>query len=432
MNELSSYTVDGITPKHVLRPGSVAELSAAVAEADNSRQAVIPFGGGTGMTLGNLPRRYDLAVDVTDIESLFEHNPGDLTAKVNSGMTINCLQKRLCESGQRLAFDPPSPEQATIGGAIAANAVGPLRSAFGGIRDLIIGMTIILANGSLVKSGGQVVKNVQGFDLHRLQVGALGTLGILVDVSFKLAPIPAKERTVVALFEDLDSVFDASQQIIGRSFEPEGLAVLAGESVPPLISFMDQPDRDAKAPYMLLVRLAGGLASIQRQTDLVTGAAGATSAKATSVLENDGDASRFWKAIDDVANAPALLRLRSTVMPASGFQLLADLERLKDLTPDNHFAAVLHSSFGTVIASWTNKNGVMNSSNERVSKVVEKTRSVVRRLGACIVLEAAQPDLKRSLDVFGDLGPSVEIMRRLKIEFDPYSTLNPGRFVGGI
>ncbi len=169
------YEVDGLSPSRIERPASTDELSRLIADANTAGEAVIPWGGGTRMDLGNTPTGYDVAVDVTGISGIVEYEPADLTVVVNGGTTVAALQSALGEHGQRLNFDPPEPAAATIGGSLASNTVAAMRSSVGGVRDVAIGLQVVEADGAVTKSGGRVVKNVQGFDLVRLHIGALGT-----------------------------------------------------------------------------------------------------------------------------------------------------------------------------------------------------------------------------------------------------------------
>ena len=148
-----SYEIDGITPASTVKPGSIEELSTELARIHADGAAAAPWGGGTRSHVGNRISSYDVAIDLTGMNGLIEHMPGDLTVAVDAGVTVADLQRKLREAGQRLAFDTPDPERATIGGTVASNALGPMASSSGGIRDWIIGMRVVLADGSITKSG---------------------------------------------------------------------------------------------------------------------------------------------------------------------------------------------------------------------------------------------------------------------------------------
>ena len=194
----SAYEIDGMQPRFAARPNDIGGVSEAMRFAHEQGLAVVPWGGGTRMALGNVPDRYDLALDMTGLDRMMDHTPGDLTATAGAGMTIAALQESLGHHGQILAVDPPLPERATLGGTMAVGWSGPFKWQFGSIRDVVIGMKVVQADGTVTKSGGQVVKNVSGFDMARLHIGALGTLGVIVEVSLKLTPRPHGSVTLLS------------------------------------------------------------------------------------------------------------------------------------------------------------------------------------------------------------------------------------------
>src|SRR5881397_601923 len=182
--------VAGVQPKLVIEPGAERELAEILRLSNDAGLAVIPRGNGTKLGWGNPPTRADLILSTTRLNEIIEHAWADLTVTVEAGCTIQRLQETLAEHGQRLALDPLWPEKATIGGVLSANDSGALRSRFGALRDLIIGATLALPDGTLASSGGKVVKNVAGYDLPKLVTGAFGTLGIITRAVFRLHPLP--------------------------------------------------------------------------------------------------------------------------------------------------------------------------------------------------------------------------------------------------
>src|SRR6185295_5876810 len=186
----ATFDVDGVRPGYVCTPGSVDEVSEAIEAASQIVASVIPWGGGTRMTLGFPPRAGSLVLQTERLNEIVEYEPADLTVTVQAGMRLAALQARLGAEGQMLALDPAAADRATIGGLIAANASGPLRLVYGTARDLVIGTRVVNADGVISKAGGRVVKNVAGYDLNKLYVGSLGTVGVVVELSFKLHPLP--------------------------------------------------------------------------------------------------------------------------------------------------------------------------------------------------------------------------------------------------
>src|SRR5579872_3758163 len=187
--------IRGITPRLVLEPTSEQQLAAALRLANDAGLAVVPRGGGTKLSWGNPPSRADIILSTARLDKIIEHPWADLTVSVEAGCPIQKLQSALAQHGQRLALDPHWPAQATVGGVLSTNDSGSLRLRFGSLRDLIIGITLALPDGTLATSGGKVVKNVAGYDLPKLATGALGTLGVITRAIFRLHPLPQNTRT---------------------------------------------------------------------------------------------------------------------------------------------------------------------------------------------------------------------------------------------
>src|SRR5713226_3569188 len=188
--------VAGVQPKLVVEPGTAQELAEILRLSNDAGLAVIPRGAGTKLGWGNSPGRADLILSTARLTEIIEHAWADLTVTVEAGCTIQRLQEALAQHGQRLALDPLWPEKATVGGVLSTNDSGALRLRFGALRDLIIGVTIALPDGTLASSGGKVVKNVAGYDLPKLVTGALGTLGVITQATFRLHPVPQNMRTL--------------------------------------------------------------------------------------------------------------------------------------------------------------------------------------------------------------------------------------------
>ena len=181
----SAFHVDGQSPDIAVAPTTIGELQSVLVEANNVGISVVPIGGGTHLGAGNAPASYDVALSLVGMSGIIAHEPADLTVTVEPGLPLANLQAALAEHGQFLPLDPPCEPAATIGGVLAANAFGPLRHAYGTSRDWLIGIRVVHADGSVSKSGGRVVKNVTGYDMHKLYVGSLGTLGVIAEATLK-------------------------------------------------------------------------------------------------------------------------------------------------------------------------------------------------------------------------------------------------------
>src|SRR5947207_5401278 len=212
----------------VVEPGSVDEVATLLRDASRDGLAVIPRGGGTKLDWGRPPRRADLVLSTVRLDRVLEHAWGDMTATVEAGCTVARLQHALAEHGQRLACDPLWPERATIGGILAASDNGPLRARFGALRDLIIGVTLVLADGTIAKSGGKVVKNVAGYDLPKLATGGFGTLGVITRAVFRLHPLPRNTRTLTIAVDSADAMQRVILAILGAQLAPAAVQARNG------------------------------------------------------------------------------------------------------------------------------------------------------------------------------------------------------------
>ncbi|HEV8383716.1 MAG TPA: FAD-binding oxidoreductase, partial [Candidatus Acidoferrales bacterium] len=199
--QLAAYEIDGVRPSAAVAPGSVEELAEIIRFAASERLAVVPCGGCTKLAIGMPPARFDIALSTTRLNRVLAYDPGDLTLGVEAGIGVAALNAQLAEKGQMLPLLVNFYDGATIGGIVATNSSSPLRHAFGGPRDFVLGMEFVTGEGVLTKSGGRVVKSVAGYDIHKLMIGSLGTLAVITRVNFKTFPLPPAQRTFVASFD---------------------------------------------------------------------------------------------------------------------------------------------------------------------------------------------------------------------------------------
>jgi glycolate oxidase FAD binding subunit len=392
----TTQTVDGCTPRFEAQPDSAEALAEALHAASVEGLAVAPIGGGTQMGLGNVPRRLDLLLGTSGLNRVVEYEPADLTVTVEAGMRYGDLQALLAEQGQFLALDPAAEPEATIGGLIATNASGPLRFAYGTARDLVIGTRVANPDGTLTRAGGRVVKNVAGYDLNKLYVGSLGTLAVIVELSFKLAPIPPALATVVGRFDSSASVRNAIAAVLRSPLSPLAIELLAS--------------------HTLVFRVGGYPQAVERQMrdlgQLITAHNGQTA-----------DASdNLW---EDFMTMRRTAQQRDVVLKAAA--PIAESARLVELL-EQHLAELEP----TVWASAGNGVAYAGFSAPTSSHVLLELRERVQALGgnASLVVQRCPLSLKQEIDVWGDPGPSLALMRALKEKLDPSGTLNPGRYVG--
>jgi len=420
--EAASYIVDGLIPQVVALPETVEEVAEVMRLASREDAAVIPWGGGIAMSLGNTPRRYDIALSLSRLNQVVEYEPSDLTATVQAGKTLADFQRHLAEHGQSLALDPPSPQEATIGGILAVNASGPSRHAYGTARDLILGMRAVQADGRIIKAGGRVVKNVAGYDLSRLFIGSLGTLGIIVEASFRLAPMPRAERTAVVSLPSAQEAWRFAAQTANFGLRAvELLNAGALRQVPGLAEA-------AADGYALVLAATGEPAAVERSLKEM-GELSQRAATASLAEVDESAQDQLWQAIASLARPSptnAALVCKAAVLPS---QVPTLSEQIETMRRELAFEPLLvsHLTAGIVYSAWPlpQDEGV-----QRPLDLATTLRQAVARLRGSLVVEACPLALKEKIDVWGEPAADFPLMRRLKEQFDPQGILNPGRFLG--
>ena len=394
--------VDGVAPLFVVEPGTVEETSELMKLTSEGGLTAAPRGGGTKMSLGNPPRELDLVVGTVRMNGLVEHVPGDQVVRVEAGMRLEDLQDRLADAEQMLGIDPPE-KGATVGGVVAANSSGPRRHRYGTIRDLIIGITVVLSDGTVAKAGGKVVKNVAGYDLSKLFTGSLGTLGIIASCNFRLHPRQAAARTVAVELSDTMAAQNAAQAIAHAQLVPSAVELYWSD--------------DAR---LLSVLIEGIPPSVEAQADTTS-----------YLLRGFGEVRALSDEEADTLGFPD--------PPGAG-----DEVAVKISAPPAELAGVLDSALGAterrgVTPRITGHAGVgvtyvalSGGDEEAKVQVVEELREIWVRRGGSVVVREGPLSIKQRLDAWGPTGDYLGLTRRVKEKFDPRGVLNPGRFLGGI
>jgi len=388
----------GAEPEQVAEPASAEEVAEAVRWAGAAGKSAIPWGGGTGQAYGHVPRRADVLLDLSHLNRVLAHEPGDLTVTVEGGVTLARLQKTLATHNQFLPLDPPHAETATIGGILATNAFGPSCLGHGTARDWLIGICVVDAQGRFVKGGGKVVKNVTGYDLPKMHVGALGTLGVIVEATFKVAPRPEAVRTVV----------------LRRGSEPGDFAdfiATVRQVTDPIRLFLHT---DATGSYLIL-GYEGMQEVVEDAVARVRDAAVQANLPSFSVFDGEMGAE----------DPPVALSLRVARHP-DGPSIQHDL--VVSLVRPAEGSAQVRTLVGADVTD------VYWSGDDAASRtVLEQVRAAAHALGGATALLHAPKDLRASESVvWHPLPPVLPLMRRLKESLDPTGVLNPGRFVGGL
>jgi glycolate oxidase FAD binding subunit len=395
--------VGGVQPRLVVEPGSEQDLAKVLKLANDAALAVIPRGGGTKLAWGNPPHRADILLSTVRLSAITEHAWSDLTATVEAGCTIRQLRESLARHGQRLALDPLWPSRATVGGVLSTNDSGALRLRFGSLRDLIIGVTIALPDGTLAKSGGKVVKNVAGYDLPKLVTGALGTLGVITQATFRLHPLPKESRTISCLARDTQE----AQRLL-LAVQSSKLAHSAAQ-----VRFVES--MQAQIDVLFEATQAGLDAQIAQLKTIL----------APSTVIDPGPA--VWNARQELFSAGSDDQSNSAVVKISTLPAkIADV--MEALTRASARQARCNAVFQATGV------GTIHLAGEPMALgfVLEAIRCDLEYKGDSLVV-CHRPSAKTfALDAWGNPGDALTLMRAVKQQFDPKSTLNPGRFVGGI
>jgi glycolate oxidase FAD binding subunit len=416
----SPYVLEGRTPEVVVFPGSKEEVAAILSLAGEQGVPVLPWGGGTALGVGSPPTRVGIVLGLKRLDRVIEHEPGDLTATVEAGITLGTLQAHLGRRGQWLSLDPASPERATLGGILASNASGPRRHLYGTCRDLLIGVTVVSADGTVIRGGGKVVKNVAGYDLPKLFIGSFGTLGVLVEATLRLRPCPDEDRLVVARFERLAEAGAA------------GRAVTSSDLIP---SALDLVDAGALRQLGLGdgAALLFGVDGIRDQVEWqcaelgrLLGPLGLTESR---VL--DGEArDALWRRLGDLSargTEDAAAVMKWGVLPT---QLAGLMEQAAAIAEKNGLRAALTAHAGIGIAT-----AVLSGGGADINAVVAtltEWRTLANAAGGHAMIEWAPLPVKERVSVWDEPGPATRLMMSLKARLDPRGILNPGRLVGGI
>ena len=424
--DLSRFAIDGRAPRAVIFPDSVDQLRLALETAWQEGLTVAPYGGGTRTSLGKLLSRLDLVVDLTGLDGIVDYQPSDLTITLQAGITLSKLQESLQKHGQFLPIDAPLPGQATIGGTLASNAMGPLRWRNNSLRDLVIGMQVVQADGTATRSGGKVVKNVTGYDMSRLHIGALGTLGIITEVSFKLIPLHEREGTILSAFRSPEECFEAATAILRSHANLLSLTAMNPEA-----ATIVAPGASEPASHALAVRVGGSASAVDRQVkDAVNlcKAAGARRVESISPPYSDS----IWAAIRDMGyerDNPSVMSTRAVVLPSKAYELMQQTWSPEAVEPTAS-ASLCHLTSGATHSHWF--VGSSDLDDDVLVRTAARARQKARDLGGFLTVERCPPSMKGRMDVWDRPGDALDIMRRLKEEFDPKGILNPGRYVGGI
>ena len=354
------------------KPATAEEMARVLHEASEGRLAVTPTGGGRASEMGDPLERCDVELQTRRLDRVLEHSQGDMVVSVEAGITIESLQSELHRKGQFLPLDPFNSPGHTIGGLLATGWTGPLRQRFGSPRDFLIGIRVALPDGRLASAGGRVVKNVSGYDMMKLHIGAMGSLGVIVAASFKVFPNPLHDLTVEIVCDSFEEAWAASEKAQSLPLPPAALELLSSGR--------------------LMARFLGSRVAVER----MVGELGWNTADPTIWVEHSRRSPSSWARI---AVPRRKVQATLTALPAG---------------------SEWWASPGVGIVHWSVDGAV---------ETVHDARASAEAAGGSLVMMAGPDELRRRVGAWGSTPPTLELMMRLKNAFDPRRTLNPGRFV---
>jgi glycolate dehydrogenase FAD-binding subunit len=426
MTSLDAYRVDGREPWAVVTPGDINQVAAVLALADREELAVVPWGGGTTTAMGHSPERLDLILSLARLNRVLEHEPADLTATVQAGITMAALHAQLGRRRQWWPIDPPLPAEATVGGVLATNASGPKRLLYGTARDLLIGITVVHADGAISKAGGKVTKNVTGYDMMKLYIGSLGTLAVIAEATLKLRPLPPIQELVWSTFTSREAASETAQRLLADGLLPNAVEL----ANPTITMWLRQTLDGAEGPdeWSLVVGIDGTEPAVIRQRREIQTLSHAGGATACWTGPDDG---RLWQALQSRFRPDVTARMGRVVLRVGTVrtQIGAILDKLTELGSRLNAPAELCARVGNglVYGSFP-LHAAGEAPADLILTLTEMRRDLASERGY-LVVESAPPSFKTQFDCWGDVGPQAEVMAGLKRAFDSRRVLNPGRFV---
>lgn len=396
--------IDGVMPREVVEPASAEDIAVVLAAASAQRSSVVIRGGGTKMGWGRTPSSVDVVLSTTRLNAVVAHEHADLTVTVQAGARLDEVNHVLARHGQWLPIESAFDES-TIGGAIATNDSGPLRHRYGAPRDLLIGIRLALTDGRLIKAGGNVVKNVAGYDIGRLMSGSHGSLAAIVSATFKLSPLPAATETLVGTFDRADALVSAVSAITGSQLEPAAIDVRIGSA--------KSGRYENDGPYQLLLKFE----STPTALDTYVRRARALMQSIDSEVVTSQSEMDLWRAHIQAPWRSAGMVVRFAWLPASLSGVLTLVDELRNTVADVELIgrAALGSGLLRIDADVLVQRNIVERMRSR--------RDVFRH----VVVLRAEPSLKQQLDVWGPLGDAGAVGASVKHALDPHGILNAGR-----
>jgi glycolate oxidase FAD binding subunit len=453
----TQYAVDGVVPKAVVFPKDTRMVSALVQCAFRGNLAMVPWGSGTKMAMGNPPARLDLVVCMARMNHMLDVDTANLTITVEAGVKFRDVQARLAteedrcylpledlkteagefvcsdrsHSGCFLPIDPPFSEKATMGGIVAANTSGPRRLLYGLPRDLVLGVRFVTAKGDIIGTGGKTVKNVSGYDVSKLMIGSLGSLGILCEMTLRLLPLPEKMETLLFSFDSFSDAGAFAGAILGTKLLPAAVEV-ANQAAVDNMDFRGSLDF-SPGSYVVMVSMEAFDEAVERMRKELLAMAPLFKAKGHALVQEDKHR-LFWLTVGELQGAafqrdPRLVALQLSY-PLSAWKTIFESADTALSQARLDHTMLCHAGNGVVLINLlpASKGG----DDASVLKAAGALLAECRKAGGNVVIQRAPTNLKRALSIWGEPGSDFPLMKRIRSEIDPAGLMNPGRFAVGL
>ncbi len=408
---ISQTVSSGTTSTCIVYPNTQEELAQVIACAHQQRWRVLPCGGGSKLSWGGVAKGVDVVISTSRLNRVIEHAVGDLTITVEAGAKFSDIQAILAASGQFIALDPSYQQTATIGGIVATADAGSLRQRYGGVRDMLLGISFVRADGEMAKAGGRVVKNVAGYDLMKLFSGSFGTLGIISQATFRVYPLPEASQTVVLTGAADAAISQTTKTLLASALTPTAVDLRSTQVVTNL---------GLGKGMGLITRFQSVTESVKQQSTRLLEVGQTLGLQCSSY--SGTDEAELWQKLAEqiwVSGKEPEIICKIGMLPTAA---VATLTLLDKIAPQQGMG-LIHAGSGL---------GLLRFNPENAVNCVTKMRSHCQSHSGFLTVLEAPISFKQQLDVWGYSGNALDLMRQIKQQFDPENILSPHRFVAGI
>jgi len=449
----AQYAVDGVVPKAVAFPKDTKMVAALVQCAFRANLAMVPWGSGTKMAMGNPPRRLELVVCMARMNHMLDVDTANLTITVEAGVKFRDVQARLAteedrcylpledlkteagdfvcsdrsHSGCFLPLDPPFSEKATLGGIVASNTTGPRRLLYGLPRDLVLGVRFVTPKGDVIGAGGKTVKNVSGYDVSKLMIGSLGSLGILCEMTLRLLPLPEKMETLLFSFDSFSDAGAFGAAILGTKLLPAAVEV-GNRAALKNMDFRGSLDF-TPGSYVVMVALEAFDEAVARMRKELLAMAPHFKAKAHALVQEDKHR-LFWLTVGELQGSagqrfPRLVALQLNY-PLSAWKTIFEFSDKTLSQAGLDYTLLCHAGNGLILINLL--PAPKGADDKTLVEAVRMLLAECRKSGGNLAVHRAPADLKKALPIWGEPGSDLALMKRIRTELDPSGVMSPGRF----